>query len=207
MIPRGLHYILIFTCLILIKKIISTATNQDLVDLQVAEDKYVSEMRNRTVLYPPSLNVKDFNITIGISTPLSKTRGTFDYELYAGGVIAAICQADFINQKLYPQGNFNGTLNLAVQDYTFKDPLGQYSSMKLMMNDILIRPTGQSLSNNDINNFAGFIGVESTGKNRVNADVNAGFIVPFVSPGTMSQIDPVDNYSIFQKSRIEHFSM
>ena len=198
MIPRGLHYILIFTYLILIKKIISIATNQDLVDLQVTEGKYVSEMLETELFYsPPSLNVKDFNITIGISTPLSKTRGTFDYELYAGGIIAAICQADFINQKLYPQGNFNGTINLAVQDYTFKDALGQYSSMKLMMNDIFNKSTGRSLSNNNINNFAGFVGVESTGKNRINADVNAGFIVPFVSPGTLSQIDPVDNYSIF----------
>ena len=198
MIPRGFHYIFVFTWLTLIKKIISTATNQDLIDVQIAEGKYVSEMRETELYYsPPLMNVKDFNITIGISTPLSKTRGTFDYELYAGGVIAAIRQADSINQKLYPQGNFNGTLNLAVQDYTFKDSLGQYSSMKLMMNDIFNKTTGQRLSNNGIDNFAGFIGVENTGKNRVNADVNAGFIVPFVSPGTMSQIDPVDNYSIF----------
>ena len=198
MIPRSLHYILIFTCLLLINNILSTATNQEFIDAQLADGAVVSKKLESELFYsPPSLNIKDLNITIGISTPLSKTRGSFDYELYVGGIIATICQADSINQKLYPQGNFNGTINLAIQDYTFKDPLGQGGAMRLMLNDIFNRSTGQRLSDNNITNLSGFIGVESTGKNRVNADVNAGFIVPFVSPGTLSQIDPVDNYSIF----------
>ena len=206
MIPRNLHYILIITCLLLIKNITSTATNQELIDAQLADDVVVSKKLESELFYsPPSLNIKDVNITIGISTPLSKTRGSFDYEFYVGGIIATICQADSINQKLYPQGNFNGTINLAVQDYTFKDPLGQAAAMKLMFNDIFNKSTGQKLSNNDINNFAGFVGVESTGKNRINADVSAGFIVPFVSPGTLSQIDPVDNYSIFPESENRTF--
>ena len=69
--------------------------------------------------------------------------------------------------------------------------------MRLMLNDIFNRSTGQRLSDNNITNLSGLLEWKSTGKNRVNADVNAGFIVPFVSPGTLSQIDPVDNYSIF----------
>ena len=200
MIPRSFHYILIIACLLLIKNITLTATNQELIDAQEMEGEFISKKLESDLFYsPPSLNIKDLNITVGISTPLSKTRGSFDYELYVGGVIATICQADLINQKLYPPGNFNGTLNLAIQDYTFKDPLGQAAAMKLMLNDIFNISTGQRLSDNNINNFAGFVGVESTGKNRVNADLNAGFIVPFVSPGTLSQIDPVDDYSIFPK--------
>ena len=57
MIPRSLHYILIFTCLLLINNILSTATNQEFIDAQLVDGAVVSKLRSsmELFLFPPNI--------------------------------------------------------------------------------------------------------------------------------------------------------
>lgn len=166
--------------------------------IRASDERFPSENVDNELYYiPPQLNVKNFNLTIGISSPLSKSRGTVDYQEFSGGIIAAICQADQINQKLYPAGNFIGTINLAVQDYTIEDAFGQNAAIQLILNNMYNKSSGGMASKDNIQNLAGYIGTVSSGRNRINADVSAGFALPMVNPGSLIQLDPANDFSIF----------
>lgn len=111
--------------------------------------------------------------------------------------MAAVCQADKLNQKLNTPINFTGIINFAIQNYSNYDQIGQYAALELQKNDLYFNENGDSLSNYNIDNFAGYMGLTSSGINRINAEVSAGFAMPFINPGTLDQLDPEDNFAIF----------
>lgn len=183
-----------------------TFKNYTILILLIVYDFCYSYIIENSIFYKaPRLNIKFTNITLGMSIPLSRTKGSFSYQSYAGGVIAAVCQADQLNQKFYSTINFNGIINFAIQDYESDDPVGQYASFELLKNDLYYRETGYSLSKNNISNFASYIGSMSSGKNRINHGISAGYAMPFINPGTLNQFDPTDNFAIF--SDVENRTM
>lgn len=88
-------------------------------------------IQNDIFYQAPYLNIEFTNITFGLSVSLSKKKSSFSYQSYAGGVMAAVCQADQLNHKLYTSIHFTGIINLAIQDYSFDDEIGQYSTLEL----------------------------------------------------------------------------
>lgn len=168
--------------------------------LLLIHDSFCNFYQENKIFYQaPFLNINYTNVTFGMSVPLSKIRGSYAYQSYAGGLIATVCQADQLNQKLYSPINFNGIINFAAQDYNSADQQGQFATFSLLKNDLFNRTTGKSLSDENISNFAGFVGVSSAGRNRINLDISAGFLMPFVNPGTLDQIDSSDEYLIYSK--------
>lgn len=147
----------------------------------------------------PRLNIEYTNLTLGMSVPINKTRGSFAYEVYVGSVVATICQADKINRKSYPNLNFSGLINLAIEDYIIQDNVGQYATLNLLKSNLYNKTNQQSISDKNISNLGGFIGILSSGRNRVNGEASAGFSMPLVNPGTLDQLDPVDNFAIYSK--------
>lgn len=143
----------------------------------------------------PLLNIAKMNLTIGLSIPFYRERGAFDYESYSGLIIGAICQADQINQGLYDEVNFTGTINMAIQYYLSSDDLGQKATFDLLQSSIFNSTTNEPLSDNDFQ-IGGFIGTYSSGVNRVNSALLAGFAIPYMNPGSLNQISQSDNYAV-----------
>ena len=97
--------------------------------------------------YKPAIFDKsNINITLAVIAPITRTRGTADFEFTAGSLLAIVCQADQINQKYYPELDFEGQINIAIQDYDIEDPIGQYSSMQILKNSLYSRNTNLTLS-------------------------------------------------------------
>lgn len=148
----------------------------------------------------PALDVKNMNLTLGMSVPLLSTRGTSSYQLYAGAIMATICQADQINQGLYDVLNFTGTINLAFQEYSSSGDFGQAAAIDLLKSNLYNSTTGIPLSDKNINNLAGFVGIFSDGRNRINSAATNGFELPFLNPGSLNQMDPSDDFAVVSQA-------
>jgi hypothetical protein len=149
----------------------------------------------------PILNIKYMNVTFGITSPDIKSS---PYS-YAGGQIAAICQADKLSRGAYPPINFTGLVNLIIQYFDRDDPVGQNSAIRTLSNSLYNKTTNTPLSSEGIENLAGFIGSISSGENRINAAVSSGFALPFINPGTLNLISPSDRFTFVSKAESRSF--
>jgi hypothetical protein len=166
---------------------------------KVQSKNYVNE--SEIFYQSPFLNIKYMNITLGIT---SAAINSSPYS-YAGGQIAAICQADKLSRGAYPPINFTGLVNLIIQYFDRDDPVGQNSAIRTLSNSLYNKTTNTSLSSEGIENLAGFIGFISSGENRINAAVSSGFALPFINPGTLSQVNPSDRFVIVGKAESRSF--
>jgi hypothetical protein len=149
----------------------------------------------------PILNIKYMNMTLGIT---SAAINSSPYS-YAGGQIAAICQADKLSRGAYPPINFTGLVNLIIQEFYSDDPVGQNSAIRTLSNSLYNKTTNTPLSSEGIENLAGFIGSISSGENRINAEASGGFALPFINPGTLNQVNPSDGIFIFTDAELRTF--
>jgi hypothetical protein len=156
--------------------------------LQILKSQFTE---SREIFYQsPLLNIEFMNMTLGMLYPRNYTVQRNS----AAGIIAAVCQAEKFNQKLYPSINFKGIINIAIQEYNRQDSVGQYSTMQTFKNSLFKSTTMTSLSPNEISNLAGLIGTVENGQNRINAAVGSGVSIPFINPGTVSQLNPLTGF-------------
>lgn len=153
----------------------------------------------------PWFDLENMNLTLAASFPFERSLRTPATASTAIGAAIAVCQADFINQKLYPEVNFNGTINIAIQSYGSDDSVGQYSTIKLLSNSLYNSTSGQALTSSEIFNIAGYFGVTSSGINRINSAALTGYAIPFINPGTIDQADVEDNFAISNYAEIRRF--
>jgi hypothetical protein len=157
-----------------------------------------SQLKQSDVYYKDTvLNLDNINMTLAASLPFNRTIinlfSNGEAELAAAMVI---CQADRLNQKLYPPIDFSGIINIAIQSYNEQDIDGQYSTVELYKNNLFNSTSNLPLSNYGIDNIAGFIGSTSSGINRINSAVVDGTLIPFLNTGTVDEVDLADKFYI-----------
>lgn len=155
-----------------------------------------NDFENYIYYKAPILDIDNINMTLAASFPINKGISIGTSDSYRVAASMAICQADKINQKLYPNVNFNGIINIAIQSYANEDSYGQFSTFKLLSNSLYNDITGEVLSPDGIFNLAGFFGTKSSGLNQINSDIFAGNIVPMLNPGTIDQANLENNFAI-----------
>lgn len=151
--------------------------------------KFKAQYVSNTIYYQePLLNVKFMNLTLAAIFPLIKFSSALSEVIDQTGIVAAICQADKLNRKQYSEINFNGIINIAVQDYELSDPIGQFATMSLFKNSLYNVTTKQQLPSNNIYNLAGFFGALESELNKIKAEISSGTGIPFVDPGTIDLV-------------------
>lgn len=148
----------------------------------------------------PSFDIKNSNVTFGGGL-FSVTNNPRDPLIKLGETIAAICQADQINQKR-TSFSFNGTINLVFQEYDSEQSSGQGAIVGLIEEN-LQGIDSYKLKRQYRANITGLFGSSDYGTAKVNSLSSNDFGIPFIDAGDLGR-DENDNFvssSSLQKNK------